>query len=258
MTFEKKVIIITGASGGIGRSLALKFGKLNARIVLASRNVQELKRLEAAINESGAEALVVPTDVGKKSDMQNLIKQTLHRWGQIDVFIANAGQYVQGNIADTGMEQFEKSMAVNFYGAVSGIKEALPHMIKRRSGNIAVINSLDARKGIRGDGPYVAAKAALAGFCDVLRQELHGSGVSVTSVFPGRVDTPMIANLKVPFISPKIPAGQVTNAVIKGIRKNKGDVIVPSLYRPMVILNMAFPGLLDLLYRKFRIEGWQK
>ncbi len=258
MTFEKKVIIITGASGGIGRALALKFSRLKARIVLASRNVQELKRLEAAINDSGAEALVVPTDVGKKSDMQNLIKQTLNRWGQIDVFIANAGQYVQGKIADSGIEQFEKSMSVNFYGAVYGIKEALPHMIERGSGNITVINSLDARKGIRGDGPYVAAKAALAGFCDVLRQELHGSGVSVTSVFPGRVDTPMIENLSVPFISPKISAGKVTDAVIKGIRKNKGDVIVPSLYRPMVILNMAFPGLMDTLYRKFRIEGWQK
>ncbi|MGD9899760.1 MAG: SDR family NAD(P)-dependent oxidoreductase [Calditrichaceae bacterium] len=258
MSFEKKVIIITGASSGIGRSLALKFAKLKARVVLASRNAAELNRLETSIREGGAEAFAIPADISKKQDMENLIKETLNRWEQIDIFIANAGQYIQGNIADIGIDQFEKSMAVNFYGAVFGIKEALPHMLERGAGHIAVINSLDARKGIRGDGPYVAAKSALAGFCDVLRQELHGSGVSVTTVFPGRVDTPMIENLSVPFISPKISPGKVADAVIKGIRKNKGDVIVPSLYRPMVILNTAFPGLMDILYRKFRIEGRQK
>ena len=103
-----------------------------------------------------------------------------------------------------------------------------------------------------------AAKAALDGFVDVLRQELYGTGVRVTSIFPGRVDTPMIQHLTVPWVSPKISPDRVVKSIITGIRTKRSSIIVPALYGPVPILNFLFPRLMDWGYRIFGIEGIPK
>jgi len=101
----------------------------------------------------------------------------------------------------------------------------------------------------------VASKSALDGFGDILRQELKKEGINITSIYPGRVDTPMIENLEVPSISQKTSPGKVVNAMIKGIKSNKATVIVPSVYFLIGSLNNIFPRFTDWFYRKFKIEG---
>lgn len=253
--FQDKVIIITGVSSGIGREAALRFAQFNARVVLAARNQEKLTLLQQEIQEQGGQALAIPTDVSSYEDTQKMAYETIAKWKKIDVLIANAGQYVQGNFNEIDLETFKQSMAVNFYGAIHVIKSVLPEMQRVRKGHIVIVNSLDAQKGIVGDGPYVAAKSALSGLGDVLRQELRSTGIKVTSIYPGRVDTPMIQHLQVPWISPKISPDRVVTAIIKGIKRNRAVIVVPSLYLPVGAFNNLFPRLVDWCYRILKIEG---
>lgn len=253
--FQDKVIIITGASSGIGRAAALRFAQFNARVVLAARNKEKLTLLKQEIHEQGGQALAIQTDVSSYKDAKKMAYETIAKWGKIDILIANAGQYLQGNFDDIDIEIFKQSMGVNFYGTIHVIKSVLPEMQRARQGHIVVVNSLDAQKGIIGDGPYVAAKSALSGLGDVLRQELRSIGINITSIYPGRVDTPMIQHIQVPWISPKISPEKVVTAMIKGIKRNRAVVVVPLVYLPVGALNNLFPCLVDWFYRILKIEG---
>jgi len=251
--FKDKVAVVTGASSGIGKLTAIVLSKMGAKVVLAARSESKLQEIKSQILAEGNQAIIIKVDVSNQEDNEKLIDGVLKEWGRIDIFVANAGQYVQKYINDCKIEDIQNSMNVNFYGAVHGIKLALPVMQKQKSGNIVIVNSLDAQKGIVGDGPYVAAKFALSGLAEVLRQEVKLNGIVVTSVYPGRVDTPMIEDIKVPWISPKISAEKVVKAILKGIIKNKPIVIVPKSYYFLGALNNIFPSIMDWLYRKFRL-----
>lgn len=253
--FRDKVVIITGASSGIGLVAALTLSKLNAKVVLASRREDKLRHLVQDIHATGGQGLAIKTDIASSESVKDLVEQVVRQWGRVDILIANAGQYIGGRFSEIDENAFEQSMAVNFLGTLHVIKRVLPHMLRQGSGHIVIMNSLDAKKGIAGDGPYVSAKSALDGFGDVLRQELSGLGVHVTSVYPGRVDTPMIEHLQVPWVSPKISPERVVDAMIKAIERKKSIVVVPAVYFPIGVLNNLFPRLLDWLYAIFRIEG---
>jgi len=256
--FKGKVAIVTGASSGIGRTLSIRLSRLGAKVVLAARNEGKLAGLQKEIQSNGNEAIFVKTDVSRREDVKNLVKEAMDKWGRIDVFVANAGQYIQGYTEDTGEDTFQKSFKVNFFGSFHAVKEILPIMTDQGSGHIAFINSLDSKKGIVGDGPYVAAKSALSGFGDVLRQEVKKSGIHVLTVYPGRVDTPMIKELEVPRISAKISVDKVVKATLTGIFKKKPVVVVPKTYYSLGALNSLFPRMTDWFYRMFQIEGTRK
>lgn len=256
--FKDKVIIVTGASSGIGEAAAVELVQLGAKVVLAARNEKKLIELEKRIESSGYEAYSIKTDVSIEKDVIYLIDKTMEKWGRIDIFLSNAGLYVQESIMDTNEEDFKRSFAVNFYGSYYAVKKVIPIMLKQKSGHIVFVNSLDVKKGIIGDGPYVTAKSALHGFADVLRQEVKKKGIKVSTVYPGRVDTPMIEELEVPWISPKITAEKVVKSMINGIRKNKASVVVPKVYYMLGALNDLIPGIMDWSYRLFKLEGRKK
>lgn len=256
--FQDQVIIITGASSGIGRASALLFADLHARVVLTSRNIEKLALLRDEIQANAGLAMAIEADISSFEDTQRIVRDTISKWGRIDILIACAGVYVRDSSCQIDIRLYEESMSVNFYGTLNVIKSVLPEMKHRGRGHIVIVNSLDAKKGIVGDAPYVAAKAALDGFGDVLRQEQKNSHIRVTSVYPGRVDTPMIQNIKVPWSTPKIPPGKVAKAIAKGIRRNKAFVIIPSAYLLLGALNSIAPRFLDRAYRILRIEGEKK
>jgi short-subunit dehydrogenase len=259
INFKGKIVVVTGASSGIGYATALKFQELGAKLVLVARRRDKLNQLKEIIQSNGGEALVIATDVSSLEEVQKMADQIIIHYGKVDILIANAGQYIQSSIINSQIEDFERSMAVNFYGIVYVIKSLLPSMNEEQSGNIVIVNSLDAKKGVVGDAPYVSAKSALDGFGDVLRQELAGIGINVISVFPGRVDTAMVEGLSVPWISPKMHADKVVGAIIKGIRRNKATVCVPGFYSSLGAMNNVFPRFLDWVYAKFKLEGkWEK
>jgi NADP-dependent 3-hydroxy acid dehydrogenase YdfG len=254
---HEKIAIVTGASSGIGRATALALAREGAHVALAARNEAALQEVARDIQALEREALVVPTDVTQREQVEHMVAGALAHWGQVDIFIANAGQYVRCRVPELTVAHVERSMAVNFYGVLYGLLAVLPHMLARKSGHFVLVSSVDGKKGLPIDTPYVSAKFALAGLGEVMRQELRGRGVYVTTVFPGRVDTPLMEDLKVPWISPKYSPEMVARAIVKGIRRRKPEVIVPGFYRLFVILGALSPRLSDWFVRVFHLEGWE-
>lgn len=252
------VAVVTGASSGIGRATALALAERGAHVSLAARTESALKDLAEEIRLLGREALVVPTDVTDKEQVDRLVTKTMKRWGRVDILVANAGAYVRSPIRALTVEEVERSMAVNFYGALYAVLAVQSHMLDRGNGNIILVSSLDGKKGLPQDAPYVAAKFALAGYGEVLRQELHGSGVHVTTIFPGRVDTPLIDTLEVPRVSAKIPAEAVARSIVAAVRQPKPEVIMPIQGRALHLVNALSPRLGDWLVRLFRLQGWER
>ena len=252
------IAIVTGASSGIGRATALALAENGAHVALAARTESALQELAEGIRRLEREALVVPTDVTEKEQVERLVEETLRRWGRVDVLVANAGAYVRSPVRELTVEEVQRSMAVNFYGALHAVLAVQPPMLARGQGHIVLMSSLDGKKGLPLDGPYVAAKFALAGYGEVLRQELHGSGVRVTTVFPGRVDTPLIDTLDVPSVSAKIPARAVANAIVDAVRRPKPEVILPVQGRALHLVNVISPRLGDWIVRRLHLQGWER
>ncbi len=253
-----RVALVTGASQGIGKATALALARAGAHVALVARRPAPLEEAAAAVRALGRQALAVPADVSDEVQARQAVRRAIAHFGRLDMLVANAGVYYRSPIRQLETEILHRSLAVNFYGSVYPVVEALPHMLSRDEGHIVLVTSMDGKKGIPPDAPYVAAKFALAGFGDVLRQELHGTGVGASVLFPGRVDTPMIADLEVPWLSAKIPPEAVARAVLRAIRHNRAEVIVPFQARLLYALQCAAPKLADWVVRAFRLEGRPK
>jgi short-subunit dehydrogenase len=153
--------------------------------------------------------------------------------------------------------EIQRSIDVNFFGSVYCIKTVLPHMVEQKKGHIAVVTSMDGKIGLPSDAPYVSAKFALTGFCEVLRQEVKEHGIFVTNVIPGRVDTPMISHLKFSRLSAKISPESVAQGILNGIQKRKPIVILPSQAKLLYYINVFAPSLSDRLSRALGLQGWE-
>ncbi len=253
---EGKTVIVTGASSGIGKEIARSFAQKGAKIALVARRPNVLETAAKEIRSQGGSALAVPADVTNRQQVFAAVNKVLDEWGQIDILVVNAGAYVRSPIRELKVDHLEESMAVNFYGGVHFILDVLPDMRKRGRGHLIIITSMDAKKGLPMDAPYVAAKFAMSGLAEVMRQELKDEGIKVTTIFPGRVDTPLIDNLEVPWISAKIKPEKVAAAVVRVTEHYKPEVILPKQAGLLYYLNVVSPRLGDFLVKSFRLEGW--
>jgi len=256
--FADKVAVVTGASTGIGRALALALARAGSRVVLASRNAEALEDLCREIQLLGRQALVVPTDVTSDEQVKELIDRTEREWGPIDILVANSGLYVRGKVTSLTLADFDKALNVNFYGMLRAVLGVLPGMLERGRGHIVLMSSVDGRKGLPLDAPYVAAKSAMRGFSGVLRQELHGTGVRLTIVYPGRIDTPMISHLRFHPVSSKIPPEAVAQATLRGMRRNSVEVVIPALAWGLIYMDLILPRVADWFVQLFHLEGWEQ
>lgn len=254
---QNQVAIVTGASSGIGKATAHALAREGAHLALASRNTEALSRVADEIQRLGRQSLVVPTDVTQRPQVEELVNATLQRWGRVDILVSNAGVYIRGPVITMTVEDVERAMAVNFYGALYCVLAVLPHMLSQQAGHVIFVNTIDAKKAIPPDMPYASSKFALAGFGEILRQELHGSGVRVTSIFPGRVDTPMIEHLRVPWISRKISAESVAHEIVRSIYRYRPEVVIPRSAWALIFLNTFFSSIADKIVRDSHFEGWE-
>ena len=185
--FVGRVVLVTGASSGIGAELARQFAAEGARVALAARDTARLEAVAAECRALGAEALVVTGDVGVEASCGSIVERTVAHFGQLDILVNNAGMGSSGRFEDvTDLTIFDTLMRVNYLGSVWCTAHALPHL-KRTQGRIVAISSLTGLTGVPKRTAYAATKHAMAGFFDSLRIELDGTGVSVTEVYPGFV-----------------------------------------------------------------------
>lgn len=255
--FRNKVAIVTGASSGIGRATALALASHGAFVALIARRHEPLVDVMEEITSQGSQAIVIPADVTQNDQVEKMVQIVLNKWGRIDILVSNAGAYIRSPIIKLDHTLIQKSLDINFFGGINCILAVLPHMLTQDTGHIIVITSMDGKIGLPMDAPYVSAKFALTGFSEVLRQELRESGVCVTNILPGRVNTPMIKDLEFPLISKKIPPEKVAQSVLNAIRRKKTISIVPLQAIFLYYLNVFSPSLSDWITKSFRLEGWE-
>ena len=182
--FRGQVVIVTGASAGIGKSLALQLASQGAKVAIAARRAERLEQVSGECRALGGEVLVVPTDVSDEIQCKALVEKTIDAFGRLDMLINNAGLAASALFDEfPDLQLFRHTMDVNFYGAVYCTYYALPHL-KQSKGRIVAISSMGGKAAIPFNTPYISSKYAMHGFYDALRMELLSHGVSCTVVCP--------------------------------------------------------------------------
>ncbi|MFP4469116.1 MAG: SDR family oxidoreductase [Bacteroidales bacterium] len=184
MQFTNRVVVITGASSGIGEALVHEFAGRGAAVVAAARSYDKLERLQKEIAKNGGKIWPVKTDVSKEEDCRNLIAQSIEKYGKIDVLINNAGISMRALFEDLDLDVIRKLMDVNFWGTVYCSKFALPHLLKTR-GSLVAVSSIAGYKGLPGRTGYSASKFAIHGLMEVIRIENLKKGLHVLLACPG-------------------------------------------------------------------------
>lgn len=189
---SEQVVVVTGASSGIGRETAIRFARQGAAVVLTARNTEALQEVENEITTEGGRALVVPADVSDFEQVRRVAQSAAERFGRIDTWVNNAAVIVYGLFEDTTLEEFRRIMDVNFMGQVHGAKAALPHL-KASRGTLIGVGSVLSEVPAPLVSAYVASKHAIKGFYDALRLEQRHcrTGVRVNLVMPGSANTPL-------------------------------------------------------------------
>ncbi len=217
--FHNQTVIITGASSGIGWAFARELAKQGAKLGLLARREDKLRELVEAIRAEGGTAEYAVADVIEREPLLKAIESLTHRLGPCDVLIANAGVGSTNTIADLNIAGSEQVIRVNLLGVMYSIEAVLPAMLARGSGKIAALSSLASYKGIPSAAAYCASKAAVNAYMESLRVQLHGKGVSFTTICPGFIRTPMIADNKGMFLI--LDPGTAAKKMLRAIAMKK-------------------------------------
>jgi len=249
---HEQVIVITGASSGIGLATARAAAQKGAQLVLASRNQQTLHQIEQEINLSGGQAIAVVADVGRREDVQRIAQAALDRFGRFDTWVNNAGVSIYGRLEDVSEEDNRRLFDTNFWGVVSGSLIAASYL-KEQGGAIINIGSVLSDVAIPLQGMYAASKHAVKGFTDALRMELEedGAPVSVTLIKPSAINTPYPEHAKnytdreLTLPPPVYAPEEVANAILHAAAHPMRDIIVGSGGKMMSSTNKYAPNLMD-------------
>ena len=246
------VVVVTGASSGIGAATALACGREGMRVVLAARRAERLATVAAAVRTAGGEARVAPTDVGDEAAVRALIDGTVAAWGRVDVLVNNAGIGLLAAVAETSAAEFDAIMRVNFLGAVYGVLAALPHMRRQDRGHIVNVASVVGKRASPYRAAYVASKFALVGFSEALRMEVAAEGIHVTCVCPiGTATEFHEAETNRLGVSgrggPIQSAEHVARSIVRALRRPRPEVHPYPPARLLFLANDLAPGLVDRL-----------
>lgn len=192
MVLKERIAIVTGASRGIGRAIALELANDGANVVLASRSEYELQSVAEEITSLGRKAIVVRTDVSKTEDVKNLMAKCNETFGPPDILVNNAGAIARATVHKMDVEEWDEVIGVNLRGTFLCTKYALGGMLEKKKGDIFIISSNRARKGVATRSAYCSSKAALCLFGQSLREEVREQNVRVHTLILAGIDTPMI------------------------------------------------------------------
>lgn len=263
------VVVITGGSAGIGRALAEALSARGARLALAARREDRLAELNRAL---GGHHLVVPTDVSIPSDCEVLIRRTLDHFGRIDTLVCNAGYGFLRTVWETSPEEMRRIVQANVFGTTDCIRAAVPAMLGQEPrdgwrGQVVIVSSVVARRGLPYFGPYSATKAAQLALAEAMRVELRDKQVAVTSVHPIGTDTEFgdvsagQSEGRRPRTSGEIrqSASTVARAIVRGIERPRPEVWPHRASRLAVSVGTLMPGLVDrVLGRRVVVEEGER
>jgi short-subunit dehydrogenase len=263
--FKDNVVILTGASSGIGRAAALQLAEQGAWLALAARDADRLEPVAAERRERGGRAIAVKTDVAIESECRNLIEQTMAEYGRIDTLINNAGISMWtpfDQLQDLSI--LDNIMRVNYLGAAYLTHHALPHL-KQTRGRLVAVSSLGGKNGLPTRSGYAASKHAMVGFFDSLRIELMETGVSVTIIYPGFVTSEIRERAfgadgqplgKSPVRESEVmSAEECARIMLTAIARRKREEVMTLRGKLGLWVKLIAPGLVDRMARKAIEEG---
>lgn len=253
---KEKVVLITGASSGIGRALAFAFGREGASIAICARNAESLQQVSSELEQAGITTLALVADVSQENDVKALIGQTIARFSRLDILINNAGISMRSMLIDTDPAVIQKVMDINFMGTVYATRYALPYIIQTK-GSIVGISSIAGYRGLPVRAGYSASKFAMNGFLEAVRTELLHSGVHVLTACPGFT----ASNIRFSALdahgnakgetmrdeSNMMSAEECADYILRAVKSRKRELILTTQGKLTVFINKLFPGLADKL-----------
>jgi short-subunit dehydrogenase len=259
---DSPVLLITGASSGIGATTARLFAAQGYRLALAARRFERLQELASEVEQSGGQALAVAADVTSLDDITNLVDSTLDRFGQIDVLFNNAGIGRMGWLETLDpLQEIDQQLKINLWGVVQTARAVLPHMMARRGGHIINMSSIAGWLGTPTYSIYAASKFGVRGFTNALRREVAIYGIHVSGIYPGGVETEFSQQAgirrKTGLTTPsflRLSAEQVAGEVFGLVLKPRRSLIIPWPMRWVVWFNCLFPGIADWVIEKRFVE----
>lgn len=258
--FKDKVVVITGASRGIGRELAYRLAKQGAKLSLAAREADRLETVRVECENHGGQAIAVPTDVAEQAQCESLMRKTVGVFGGIDILVNNAGISMWAYFDEiTDLSILEKIMRVNYLGSVYCTHYALPHL-KASRGQIVAVSSLTGKNGVPTRSGYAASKHAMVGFFDTLRIELAPDGINVTIIYPGFVATDTRKHAFGPDGKPLgespvrekevMTVDECVDLMLPAIQKRKRELVMTLRAKVGQYVKLFAPGLVDNIARR--------
>ena len=248
---KDKVVIVTGASSGIGAATAREFARQGARVVLAARRTDDLNTLASEITNDGGQAIAIPTDVTDIAQVLHLVERTREAYGRIDVLVNNAGVSWEKQLVETSIQEITRLLEVNLLGMITLTRAVLPEMQQRRRGAIISVGSVASHVAL--EPLYTAAKFGVRGFSLALRRQLAGSGISVSLVTPGNIRTQMTQALHEQMPGPEV----IASVIVQLVGTPRRETVVPLKYHGIIWLDRLFPGVADFAYH-WRHRGEKK
>jgi NAD(P)-dependent dehydrogenase (short-subunit alcohol dehydrogenase family) len=255
-TFEGKVVWITGGGTGIGRALALEAARQGADVAISGRRVEPLEEVAAAVRAVGRRALVVVSDVVDEGACRATVARIVAELGKLDVAVANAGYGVSGAFERLTMADWRRQFEVNVFGGLHTIYAALPELRKTR-GRLALVSSVTGLVALPGQAAYSASKFAVRAIGLTLAQELHGSGVSVTTLYPGFVESDIArtdnrGEFNAARADPRParlmwPADRAARVMLRAVARRSREVVFTGHGKAGAFLGKHFPGLVHFV-----------
>jgi short-subunit dehydrogenase len=249
MSLKDKIVVITGASSGIGKAAAIEFAKKGAKLAIIARRKDKLEDLQKTLAQFSTQVLVCSCDVSNKESVKKMSDAVLEKFGKIDILVNNAGFAIYGTVSDLSIEEIESQMRTNYLGMVYCTKNFLPILQKQNSGHIVNVASVAASFGLPGIAPYCASKFAMLGFSEGLKHELKGTNIGVTVVSPIMVRTNFFDHesfAKMPKYSPtSLDSKSVANTIIRASESSRLEIIVPGMARIGVWLKHTIPFVIN-------------
>ena len=257
-----QVMIITGASSGIGAAAARRLARDRVRLTLAARREDRLREVASDAERLGSEVLIVPADVTKGDDIRRMVQATLDRWGRVDVLVNNAGISFDEPITGLESAKLQQEVQVNLIAPMECAQAVLPVMLRQQSGHIINVASIEALVATPGSSVYCATKFGLLGYSESIRRRLRRTGVHVSTFCPGYTVSELTPRLKAhvegrPDAPPQpglMSAEYVADAIARLIRHPRRLSVVPNRWRPLVFVGVVFPGVADALVSRFKAK----